>query len=72
MMLRSFGSLPLKKHGLFPGLDMRGNHEKSYFWKEKHLRKNQKFTQLYFNEADPLMKIMTQSTTRSRRGGAHE
>ena len=28
MMLRSFGSLPLKKHGLFPGLDLRGNYEK--------------------------------------------
>ena len=36
------------------------------------MRKNQKFTQLYFNEADPLMEIMTHNTTRSERGGAHE
>lgn len=52
----------------FPGLDPDQNSQKATsFRRKKHLNKQQKFTQIYFNEADPMMEITTHNTDLKKR-----
>ncbi|MBQ5522398.1 MAG: hypothetical protein IIT86_06250, partial [Oscillospiraceae bacterium] len=57
------GLLLSKKRPLFPGLDPDAEAKKpSIFQEEPIMKKQEKFTQAYFNEADPMMEITTHNT----------
>ena len=52
----------------FPGLDLGRSSQKSTgFRRQSILNKQQKFTQIYFNEADPMMEITTHNPELKKR-----
>lgn len=68
MLQPYIGRLLSKNRPLFPALDLDGegqNH--TNFLEDTILLKQDKFTQIYFNEADPMMEIDTRNTNLKRR-----